>query len=122
MNKPAKNFQDLVVWQKAHNLVLEIHKTTVGFPKEETYGLTSQLRRAAVSVPTNIVEGSTKRGRVEFGRYLDVSLGSMAELGYLLRFARDVGLLDAEEWAELQDLWLESRGMLWLLYRSVRRG
>jgi len=117
--QPYERFE---AWRKVHTLALKVYQATRAWPVQERFGLVAQVRRAAVSVPTNIVEGSTKRGRVEFGRYLDVSLGSMAELGYLLRFARDVGLLDAEEWAELQDLWLESRGMLWLLYRSVRRG
>ena len=63
---PAQSFEDLIVWQKAHALVLNIYKSSRAYPREETYGLTSQLRRSAVSVPANIAEGFKKRGRADF--------------------------------------------------------
>ncbi len=74
--EPAKRFEELIVWQKAHQLVLRIYKLTMEFPKHETYGLMSQMRRAAVSVPANIAEGFKKRGRPDKARVLK-------DLGYL---------------------------------------
>lgn len=91
MREPAKNFQDLIVWQKAHALVLEIYRLTRTFPKEETYGLTSQLRRAAVSVPANIAEGFKKRGRNDKARFLNIAQGSLEETRYYLMLVNDLG-------------------------------
>ena len=71
--EPAKTFEDLIVWQKAHSLVLDVYRMTRQFPREETYGLTSQLRRAAVSVPANIAEGFKKRGRADKARLMNVA-------------------------------------------------
>ena len=87
---PARNFQDLVVWQKAHGLVIEVYSLTRGFPKEETYGLTSQLRRSAVSIPANIAEGFKKKGRNDKLRFLNISQGSLEESRYYLILARDL--------------------------------
>ena len=81
-------------WQLTHRLALEVYSVTDGWPKEERFGLTIQLRRAALSAPTNIAEGSAKRGHREFRRFLDMSLGSLSEVRYLLRFSRDRGLPD----------------------------
>lgn len=88
-----KPYERLEAWRQAHRLALVAYEATERFPRNELFGLTSQIRRAALSVPTNIAEGSAKRGRREFGRYLDIALGSLAELSYLLLFARDRGLL-----------------------------
>src|SRR4030088_616549 len=78
----AKNVRDLIVWQKAHSLTLACYKVTGGFPKQEMYGLSSQMRRCAASVAANLAEGCGKRGNGEFQRYLNISAGSASELEY----------------------------------------
>src|SRR5687768_17681883 len=88
---PARTFEDLVVWQKAHAFVLGVYRVTGTFPREETYGLTAQLRRAAVSVPANIAEGFKKRGRPDKARDMNIAEGSLEEARYYLRLARDLG-------------------------------
>ena len=87
---PAKTFEDLVVWQKSHTLVLAIYRASADFPKTETYGLTSQLRRAAVSVPANIAEGFKKRGRADKLRFMNIAQGSLEEVRYYLILSRDL--------------------------------
>lgn len=94
-------FQDLLVWQKAHQLVLDVYRYTATFPAEERYSLTSQMRRAAVSIPSNIAEGSGRRGDAEFARFLDVALGSATELEYQLLLARDLWFIDDETHQQL---------------------
>jgi four helix bundle protein len=89
--QPARSFEDLIVWQKAHAFVLNVYKTSRGFPREETYGLTAQLRRAAVSVPANIAEGFKRRGRSDKARMMNVAEGSLEEARYYLRLASDLG-------------------------------
>lgn len=86
----ARNFQDLIVWQKAHDLVLEIYRLSSVFPKEEMYGLTSQLRRAAVSVPANIADGFKKRGKSDKVRFLNIAQGSLEETRYYLVLTKDL--------------------------------
>ena len=76
---PARTFQDLIVWQKAHRFVLEVYRLTDRFPKTEVYGLTSQFRRAAVSVPANIAEGFKKRGQADKARFMNTGQGSLEE-------------------------------------------
>jgi four helix bundle protein len=88
---PAKKFQDLIVWQKAHAFVLLVYRFTENFPKTETYGLTSQFRRAAVSIPSNIAEGFKKKGRSDKARFLNISQGSLEECRYYLILAKDLG-------------------------------
>src|SRR5690242_21003667 len=92
----------LQAWKLCHQLVLAVYDATKSFPKHELYGLTSQARRAAFSAAVNIVEGSAKRGPAEFRRYLDISVGSLAEIAYTLRVARDLNLLDEGRWSELE--------------------
>ena len=91
---PAKSFEDLLVWQKAHQFVLLVYARTKDFPKEERYGLTSQLRRAAVSIAANIAEGFRKRGKADKARYFNISEGSSNECQYYLRLAHDLGYCD----------------------------
>jgi four helix bundle protein len=81
---PAKSFQDLIVWQKAHAFVLQVYTATRAFPKEELYGLTSQFRRAAVSIPANIAEGFRKQSEADKARFLNISEGSLEECRYYL--------------------------------------
>ena len=82
-------FERLSAWQASHRLAMEVYRVTRSWPREEIYGLTSQARRAAVSIPSNIAEGAAKRGTREFGRFLDVALGSLSELTCLLRLSLD---------------------------------
>ena len=89
--QPARSFEDLIVWQKAHAFVLNVYKISRQFPREETYGLTAQLRRAAVSVPANIAEGFKRRGRLDKARMMNVAEGSLEEARYYLRLANDLG-------------------------------
>ncbi len=86
----AKKFTDLIVWQKAHQFVLSVYRFTSGFPKEEVYGLTSQLRRAAVSIAANIAEGFKKAGAADKMRFLNISQGSLEECRYYLILANDL--------------------------------
>jgi four helix bundle protein len=105
MRAPAQNFQELVVWQKSHQLTLRVYKLTSGFPKTETYGLSSQMRRAAVSVPANIAEGFKKRGRSDKARLLNVAQGSLEELRYYFILARDLSYLPADSsWEDVDEV------------------
>lgn len=92
MNRqPARTFQDLIVWQKAHRFALGVYRFTEGFPKTELYGLTSQLRRAAVSIAANIAEGFKKAGRADKLRFMNIAQGSVEEWRYYLILANDLG-------------------------------
>ena len=88
-----QRFADLKVWQRSHEFVLQVYRLTKGFPPEERYGLTSQLRRAALSVPTNIAEGSKRQTNPEYARFLNIAEGSLAETESLLMVSRDLGYL-----------------------------
>ncbi len=103
MMPPAQSFQDLVVWQKAHGFVLAVYRMTAAFPKHELYGLTSQLRRAAVSVPANIAEGFRKRGKGDKARFLNTAEGSLEECRYYLILAQDLGYARTEDLREAAD-------------------
>jgi four helix bundle protein len=87
---PARSFCDLLVWQKAHQFVLELYAFTAEFPKPEMYALTTQMRRAAVSIPANIAEGFAKRGRPDKARFVNIAEGSLEECRYYLILARDL--------------------------------
>ena len=90
----ARTFRDLIVWRKAHELVLTIYRFTRDFPKEERYGLSSQFRRAAISVPANVAEGFKKRSRSDKARFMNISQGSLEECRYYLILAEDLGYGD----------------------------
>ena len=92
--KPAKSFKELIVWQKAHQLVLNLYKATKHFPKEEMYGLTSQLRRSSVSVAANIAEGFKKKGIADKLKYMNTPQGSLSESDYHLLLANDLEYFD----------------------------
>ncbi len=92
-----QRFTELKVWQRSHALVLEIYRLSSKFPGEERFGLTSQLRRAAASIPTNIAEGSKRRSNQEYARFLNIAEGSLAESEYLTLLSRDLGYLKADE-------------------------
>ena len=95
--KPARSFEDLIVWQKSHAWVLRIYRISEGFPKSELYALTSQIRRAAVSVPANVAEGFKKRGVRDKLRFFNIAQGSLEECRYYLILARDLGYGDTAE-------------------------
>ena len=92
----AKTFEDLIVWQRAHEFVLNLYKFTENFPKSEIYGLTSQFRRAAVSIAANIAEGFKKTGKADKLRYYNISQGSLEEVRYYLILSRDLGYGNSE--------------------------
>ena len=114
-------YERFAAWRECHALALEVYRATRWFPKDELYGLTSQARRAAFSAAANIVEGSAKRGSAEFRRFLDISLGSLTELGYTLRISRELGILAEESWGRLNDLQSRARFLTWKLYASVSK-
>ncbi len=112
---PAKHFQDLIVWQKAHEFVLLIYRYSESFPKHELYGLTSQVRRSAVSVPSNIAEGFKKKTRPDKVRFLNIAQGSLEECRYYLILAKDLDYGDTsklmvklEEVSKLLEAYLSS--------------
>src|ERR1700751_5600810 len=88
---PARSFRDLRVWQKAHEFVLAVYRYSESFPEREKYGLSHQMRRAAVSIPANIAEGFGKRSRAEKARFLNIAEGSLEECRYYLLLTRDLG-------------------------------
>lgn len=91
MGQSAQSFEDLIVWQKAHQFVLKIYKLTEQFPKQEVYGLVSQMRRAAVSIPANIAEGFRKTTKPDKARFYNIAQGSLEETRYYLILSRDLG-------------------------------
>jgi four helix bundle protein len=97
----ARSFQDLIVWRKAHEFVLATYAFTRGFPKEELYGLSSQLRRAAVSIPANIAEGFKKKGKADKARFFNISQGSVEECKYYLILAQDLDYGDSQHLSQL---------------------
>ena len=112
-------YKKLIVWQRADQLAKSIYRETKNFPNEETYGLTSQLKRAALSIPTNIVEGYARQGKRELKQFLSIALGSLAETEYLLDFALDLGYLEKAQYANLQDLRQQTGNLLWKFYESI---
>ncbi|PYP39106.1 MAG: hypothetical protein DMD48_07865 [Gemmatimonadetes bacterium] len=111
----------LHAWKLCHELVLAVYDATTSFPKHELYGLTSQARRAAFSAAVNLAEGSAKRGSTEFRRFIDISIGSLAELAYVLRLVRDLKLLSEADWNRLDALRGRAGLMTWRLYRAVSK-
>ncbi len=91
-----QRFTELAVWKRSHALALQVYRLSASFPNEEKFGLTSQLRRAIISVPTNIAEGSKRRSQQEYARFLNIAEGSSAEAEYLLMISRDLGYLSSD--------------------------
>jgi len=114
-----KNFRDLQVWHKAHELTLESYRVTNSFPKQELFGLTSQIRRAAVSIAANIAEGCGKRGNGEFQRFLGIAAGSASELEYHFLLAHDLSLISDIAYRQLNDGVVVVKRMLASLLRKV---
>ena len=106
-----QSFRDLKVWAKAHHLVLDVYRATRVFPRDELYGLTSQMRRSAASVPTNIAEGCC-RSRGDFARFIQIAIGSASELEYQLLLAKDLALLEIAAFEALSAKTIEVKRML----------
>jgi four helix bundle protein len=107
-----KDFRNLQVWHKAHLLTLSCYQTTPSFPKQEMYGMESQMRRCAASIAANIAEGCGKRGNGEFQRLLNIALGSASELEYHFLIARDLGFIGEERYQQLSHSVIEVKRML----------
>jgi four helix bundle protein len=108
----VRDFRELKVWWKGHELALELYRATAGFPREEIYGLTSQVRRSAVSVPANIAEGCGRGGDAELARFMRISMCSASELEYHLLLARDLEYLEPQEYERLTERTKEVKRML----------
>jgi four helix bundle protein len=115
-----KDFKKLKVWEKAHRLTLSVYEASANFPREELYGLTSQIRRACASVPTNIAEGCGRSSDTDFARFLQISMGSASEVEYLLLLGRDLDFLVHEEYEELNSEVVEIKRMLASLIKTLR--
>jgi len=121
----SRNWNELTIWKESHELVLDIYRITAKFPKEELYGLTSQIRRAVTSVPANIVEGHSKGSSKEFIRFLYISRGSLEELKYLLLLSKDLGYITEEKYIELNErlskLSLQLNNFIKYLQKSINK-
>lgn len=117
MNK--KGYKDLIVWQKSLLLVKEIYLLTGGFPKEEIYGLSSQMKRAAISIPSNIAEGSKKKSRKDFKRFLEMADGSGSELETQIDIAKSLDFGQKLDYSKVDGLLEEIMKMMNALIRSI---
>src|SRR6185503_11426393 len=115
-----RDFRQILVWEKAHQFTLEIYRVTAKFPKEELYGLTSQLRRASASIAANIAEGFGRGGNVELARFLQIAIGSAYEVEYHILLAKDLGLIAKEPNELLKVHIIEIKRMLAALLLKVR--
>lgn len=115
-------WQKLEVWKHADELAFQVYNATRHFPKEEIYGITSQIRRASLSVPTNIVEGYSRKGDRELARFTNISLGSLAETKYLLYFSNRLGYINSKNYKELKAGYDVLGKLLWRFYEAVKKG
>jgi four helix bundle protein len=114
-----KDFRTMKVWEKAHQLTLRVYQATAGFPRSELYGLTSQIRNASSSIPSNIAEGCGRSTEGEFGHFLQISMGSASELEYRMLLSRDLRYLNNTDYLELEALITEVKRMLASLIRKL---
>lgn len=119
MSSEEFGYKKLNVWKKADELAFQIYITTRSFPVEELYGITSQLRRSGLSVPTNIVEGYSRQGRKELKQFVNIGLGSLGETRYLLDFSSRLGYLNKSQYSSLEQLGAETGKLLWRFYESI---
>lgn len=115
-----KNFKDLRIWQKGIEIVKRVYSLTRGFPKEEVYGLTAQMRRAAVSIPSNIAEGFKRYHRKEFKQFLHITLGSTAELETQVYIARELNFIDEERLNDITDMLIHQSKMISSLVNKLK--
>jgi four helix bundle protein len=117
---PEERWKKLEVWKLADDMARHVYMLTRDFPKEELYGLTSQVRRAALSIPTNIVEGYSRRGDKELLYFLNISFASLSEVKYLLYFAKSLQYLTEEDYTEIEAGCDELGKRLWSFYEKVK--
>lgn len=115
-----KDFRQLKVWEKSHQVALAIYRATKEFPKEELYGLTSQIRRSSMSIPTNIAEGCGRNTDADFARFLQMAMGSASETEYQLLLSHDLGFLNNEQYDKLNIDVTEVKRMLASLLKTLR--
>ena len=115
-----KNFRQLKIWRKAHELTLAIYRVTPRFPREEVYGLTAQLRRSSASIAANIAEGCGRDGDAELARFCSIALGSASELEYHLLLAKDLKLLEPNQPERLQNQTTEVKRMLSVFIQKLK--
>jgi len=115
----VKDFRDLIVWSKSHELTLEVYKLTENFPKEEMFGLKSQIRRASASIPANIAEGCGRSSNGDFARFLYNGMGSTCELEYHLLLSKDLGYIPANDHKRVDASVVEIKRMLSSLIAKV---
>ncbi|OGO52516.1 MAG: four helix bundle protein [Chloroflexi bacterium RBG_16_68_14] len=115
-----RDFRELKVWEKAHGLALAVYRNTGAFPKEELYGLTSQIRRSSASIPANIAEGCGRSGDAELARFLQIAMGSASELEYHLLLAHDLHLLNGSDYGRLTADVTEVKRMLTSFIQKLR--
>jgi four helix bundle protein len=117
-----RDFRSIKAWEKAHQLALAVYAGTKTFPREEIYGLTSQMRRSASSIPTNIAEGCGRTGDAELARFCQISFGSASELEYQLLLCRDLTFFDEPTYTALRDATIEVKRMLGAFLSTLRTG
>lgn len=115
-----KDFRELKVWHKAHQLTVAVYKATGKFPREELYGLTSQLRRSCSPIAANLAEGCGRNGDAELARFCSIAMGSASELEYHLLLAKDLQLLKPNDYTELTDRAIELKRMLSGLIQTLK--
>jgi four helix bundle protein len=115
-----KDFKQLEVWKKSHDLTVAIYKATAVFPKSELYGLTSQIRRASSSIPANIAEGCGRSGDPELARFLQIAMGSASELEYHILLARELGFMDESSFEKLDKETTSIKKMLTSFIQKLR--
>lgn len=115
-----RDFRKLSVWEKSHAITLFIYKVTSSYPKEELYGLTSQMRRSASSIPSNIAEGCGRNTQPQFARFLDIAFGSASELEYQIILSKDLKFINDDTYEELYDNITEIKRMLSSLLQMVK--
>jgi four helix bundle protein len=115
-----QDFRKLQVWEKAHRLTLAVYKATNIFPKEELYGLTSQMRRSSASIPTNIAEGCGRDGNAERARFCQIAMGSASELEYQLLLARDLEMLENSAYEQLNTDLIQVKRMLNVFIQKLK--
>ncbi len=116
-----RNYRDLQVWSKAHHLTLELYRMSRQFPREEIYGITSQLRRAAASIGANLAEGCGRRASSELARFVKIAMGSASELDYHLLLSRDLGFMNGDDFTRREAELTEVRKMLTSFLSSVEK-
>ena len=115
-----QDFRKLKMWEKAHQLTLAVYRVTVKFPKDETYGLISQIRRAAASIPTNMAEGCGRDTEPEFNRFMQIAMGSACETEYQLLLAKDLGYLGNDDYLKMNEQISEIKRMLSTLIVKIK--